>query len=235
MSIINEVECTKVLVLDKRLEWYSQIEKQLKAVGLKPDMFLAGDGYTAKDSDYWFKQYDFQDLGTKYKPPLLPGSIQYATWFNRVNAYNAFYCHNLMMRRALDEGHNNLMIIEDDIMVEEDFLEIVGKCEDFFANNEWDMIYFGAYHKNTTEKITEEILKVKGSGGWHGVLMKKNIMEELVPYSQNPIGPYDWICGQHIHQKYNCYAIYPSVISQRSCYSHVEGHHLDKPSRYMLD
>src|SRR5690349_7310722 len=94
MSIISSIECTKVLCLDKRIEWYQELEKQLKAVGIKPQMFLAGDGYTAKNSGYWHKKYDFQDLSEKYRPPILPGSITYATWFNRVNAYNAFYCHN---------------------------------------------------------------------------------------------------------------------------------------------
>ena len=74
-------------------------------------------------------------------------------------------------------------------------------------------------------------MKLHGSGGWHGVLLRKKIMEELV--NAIPIGPYDWQMGEFYHNRYNCYGIYPSIISQKSGFSYVENSNLDKPSRYI--
>ena len=71
---------------------------------------------------------------------------------------------------------------------------------------------------------------MNGGGGFHAVIITRYVAEILLTF--DAIGPYDWICGQYLHDTVDCYAIYPAVINQISGYSFVENSSLVKPSRY---
>jgi hypothetical protein len=66
-------------------------------------------------------------------------------------------------------------------------------------------------------------------GGTHGVLISRNILDWAVKL--RPIGPFDWIFSL-AQPQLQCYVIYPSIITQRSGFSYIEGGMLDKPDRY---
>jgi len=225
------------LILDKRFDkWHNiliNIEKYFKVT---PQLFLAGDGKTYHDAFY-----SHVDVTTK--PPFYPNySTTYATWWNKPHAYNAFLCHQKIIKKAIENNVNNVLILEDDLQIEKDFDIIFEAVEPNIPQN-WDMIYFGAYHNGQTTKIYESpvklfgdtyasILKVRGSAGFHCVLIKNTMFGILSQVK--PLGPLDEICGKYLHNLYNCYAIYPSIVTQEDGYSYIEEQHLTKPDRYTL-
>jgi len=224
--MINIIDIATCLLLDKRTEYWPKIEGDFKKVGISVIPCLVGAGEL-------FPEEMYHHIDTPELPPQYLTTNFYPSWINKPNAFNAFLSHRKMIENAIREDRQNILIIEDDVQVEEDFIEIINKVSPFFESNEWDMIQFGAFHHNNTEKISDNILKTRSSGGWHGVLINKSLFKLL--YSFLPIGPFDWISEQFIQPNFKCYAIYPSIISQRSgLYSYVEGSNLEKPSRFAL-
>lgn len=221
MSILNSINRVICLTLDKRIEIATELKEQCASKCLDVELFIAGGGAKPVKYDY----IDSDDL-----PPRTPYTTTYPTWLNRPNAFNAWQCHREIFKRC--KKGENLLLLEDDSELSDDFNELIEKTNPFFTKNKWDMIYLGCYHFNSKRTDDENVMRMNGGGGFHGVIIKANIIENLLRW--DPIGPYDWITGQYLHQYHPCYAIYPSIINQRSGFSYVEGSNLDKPDRYKL-
>jgi GR25 family glycosyltransferase involved in LPS biosynthesis len=215
-------------MLDTRIDNWSYIQKQCKKyLNQIPQLYLAGDGHL-RIFDCQYSYIDKNEL-----PPRLPSTTSYPTWMT-ARSMNAYNCHMGLLKQAYDDKIEILLMLEDDIIFEEDFSEIWNKCEGFFLNNYWDIILFGAYHnKNTTEYITQNILKITNSGGTHGWLLKPQIVvPKILQYG--PIAPVDTILSQYVQNTLTCYSVYPSIISQKSGFSNLEQSYLNKPSRYHI-
>lgn len=221
MSILNKIDRAICLTLDKRYEIAQELQAQCKEKNIDVELFVAGSGARPLKYNY----IDGDEL-----PPITPYTTNYPTWLARPNAYNAWQSHKGIFEMC--KPNENLLLLEDDSELSEDFDELVAKTDSFFNENPWDMVYFGCYHFNSLDTSSADVKKMNGGGGFHGVLITPKIRDILLTWS--PIGPYDWITGQYLHQYHNCYAIYPSIINQRSGFSFVEGSNLDKPDRYKL-
>jgi hypothetical protein len=226
MKLDKLVDRAVVLTLDKRLDLGRQLQKQVKDnLNIESNIFLAGDGHLSG------AVYDHIDV--KQLPPVYPESIQYATWWQRPNAFNAFLCHNKILSMAYLDNIETLFLMEDDAFIEEDFNEVLEKASVLLDKNKWDVLQLGGYHNKDTWSPTENenVMRIHGSGGWHGIILKRKIIEFLLQFKA--YGPYDWMLGK-FQRDFNCYAIYPSIVSQKDeVFSHVEGSVLKKPSRYI--
>lgn len=222
MSILDKIDRVICLTLDKRYEMALQLKEQVKStLGLNTELFVAGDGKSGLKYD----RIDEREL-----PPMDKNySTTYPTWSARPNAYNAWKCHKAIFEKC--KSNENLLLLEDDSELSEDFHSHVTNVEHFFANNPWDMIYFGCYHHMSIKTEDDSVIRMNGGGGFHGVLITPQIRSILLNWP--PYGPYDWLMGR-LHPYHNCYAIYPSIINQRSGFSFVEGCNLDKPPRDKL-
>lgn len=221
MGIISNIELTKVLLLDKRYHFWPELLGQCQNVNINPEAFIVGRGHNFK--------YDYEDEDDI--PPVLPASTSYPSWW-KSQTYNAWKSHRKIFEECRTKNVNNLLLLEDDAFIESDFKEIVANVEQFFEKNDWDMIYFGCYAQPYTYCSTENknVVRVNGVGGFHGVLMKRVVIDALLNFG--PISPYDEITHKYLHNIFNCYAIHPCIISQRdNIFSEVEGTVLSKPSR----
>lgn len=136
-----------------------------------------------------------------------------------------------MLARAKKEGLEAVLLVEDDIQVMEDFVEIYARVSPELSRLPWDMLYFGSYlDAAKKEEVSPNLLRVQGCAGWHAVAIRNRLFGpfSLLP----PYGPMDWMTAEYAHPHLQVYAIHPSIIVQKSGYSHVEGGHLTKPSRY---
>ena len=206
------------LVLDKRIDMWNGLDEECQRHGILAEPFFCGCGDD--------KDIEYDHIDTEESPPVLPRSTSYPTWWNRPNAYNAWQCHKKILQRARADGTQSLLLLEDDSIFESDFHDVMKGAS--LENWQFDMLYLGWYSNghlhNTPNK---HVMAMRGGGGFHGVILNRRIIELLA--AVDPIGPYDWICGQIHHKKMNCYAIYPDVITQQDGHSYVEGHHLTKP------
>lgn len=210
------------LYLDSRLANYDRINYIIPH-----EKFICGKGL---DSNV---QYDHVDV--EYGPPIFPNSIQYQTWYVRNNAYNAWLCHKKIFERFYNDPAipDTILLLEDDIEFMEDYENIVNLIEEKIVGRNWDMLYFGCYQNGKSEPTNHPNIRVmNGGGGFHCVAMKRHIVEELLSY--RALGPYDYLAGKYLHNKYKCLAVYPTVVNQSDGYSSVEGHNLTKPSFWQV-
>jgi GR25 family glycosyltransferase involved in LPS biosynthesis len=226
MNLLNEIfgiYNAYCLILDKRIDNWKDIHSQFLTKGLNVQRFLVGNGSL---------QEEYCHVDTPELPPAFSESINYETWWKTPNPYNAWISHRKIIGKSLAEGFDHVLILEDDVFIEDDFDEVLSKTKQFFKDHKWDAVYFGGYHNPNSWKFTtnDNVIKLAGSGGWHAVCLTRPIMEKLMTLP--PIGPYDWTMGKYLHQQYDCFAIYPSIISQQSGFSWVEMGNLEKPSRY---
>lgn len=215
------------LTLDKRLKYVeSYIVPEFKRrLNIDVELFIAGDGLSVQ------RPYNYIDDNMQL-PCRLAKSTTYPTWFNRPNAYNAWKCHRAIFEKFILDGDDKFLLLEDDVFIQEDFEEILGNNLDDVVLD-YDMLYLGSYNASKRGILQyPNILRLpmlSDAGGFHAVILNKTVVKRLLELP--PYGPYDWMASTYIHGNYECYAIWPSIISQKDGYSFVEGHDLIKPSR----
>lgn len=213
-------EKISVLILDKRIHHKNRIEKEFAEKKLiQPEFFIAGDGkHNLK--------YDIVDV----IPENISGS--YESFNSRQNSYNAFVSFKKIIARAKQEGVDILTICEDDVTLLDNFNEIEAKAKEQLANlPEWDMLYYCANHYwKPTFQIAENILSLRGSGGFQFVKIKNKMFDEFLRLPIN--NPIDDMAANHFHPIYNCYAIWPNIAIPLPGYSFCEGHEYDNTELY---
>lgn len=219
---------TICLTLDKRVDYcYDYIQPEFKKrFNIDVEMFLAGKGG---------KSYIYDHIDTDFLPPTLVGSINYPTWHERPNAYNAWKCHREIFLRFIRTKEEYLLLLEDDVFIEDDAEEIIGDdLENLIKTYNADMVYLGSYNATKHGRLEApnilSLPRLSGVGGFHAVIMNRNIVRELLDFGKT--GPFDWQAAKSIHGNgFRCLAVTPSVITQRDGFSYVEGHELKKPDR----
>lgn len=223
--ILDQINVAHCLTLDERIEELPRIKKEWAKHNVWVEPFIAGKGKKLSRS-----LYDHIDIPEK--PPILPLSTNYPTWRNGENAYNAWLSHRKIFEKFIQSELPILFLLEDDIEISDDFEEILTSVTPYLETIGWDALYLGAYHREGTWVPTEHknLIRICGSAGFHSLLLKKHVVEALLEL--DPLGPFDELASRFLHGRFNCYSIFPSVVNQKSGFSHVEQSFLNKPDRY---
>lgn len=218
-----KIDKTVCLTLDKRYNQGLLIQQQAKQLGINVQLFVTGDG----NLDVPYNRNNVQSL-----PPNLNRSTSYPTWWASHRPYNCRLSQKTIIKQAIDEHVNTLLLLEDDVKFETDFSEILHKVIPSLDMLEWDALYLGCFAKNPKPTDNPHLYRLGGSGGgFHGIIMKRNIMKLLIEIPD--YGPSDWLLEQY-HHLYNCYMVYPSIVTQMDGFSWIESQNLVKPSRYSI-
>ena len=209
MGFIDNIEMSLCLTLDNEesSNMFDMIHSNfLEVADIWIDKFLVGTD--CKDVD---------EL-----PPVHADSVKRKSWTDRTNAYNAYRAHRAMIERAVDEGVENLLIVEDDAVLRPAYFEwVVSEASLFLDSNPWDMIYLGSYYrKHGSIEVASNVIRLSGETGWHCVLLNRTMFGKLLDLPV--LGPMDWMCSQTIHGSHMCYGLTPSVSLQLETYSNIE-------------
>tara|TARA_Y100000310_G_scaffold344177_1_gene455549 strand:+ start:134 stop:889 length:756 start_codon:yes stop_codon:yes gene_type:complete len=215
----SDIDKAICLCLDTRQEHWLELEEDLGNVGIKMERFIAGDGKTLDC------EYDVID--TNETPPKMTGSVGYSSWWTRPNAYNAFKCHIKMFEKALEDGCERVLMLEDDAILTNDFEK---HLKNVVVGN-WDALYLGWYQSDKTEfhvhgdpraGTGEHYFSAKYIGGLHGMVVDKSMLPTLV--EAPPLGPMDHLMGTRLCNNFNYRIVTPQIILQKpAVYSEVEG------------
>src|SRR3954467_15392248 len=80
-------------------------------------------------------------------------------WIHTAGAYGCLLSHVHVVRNARDAAASSVLIFEDDAVFDPQFKE---KFASFVQElpSDWDMLYFGALHKDEPVKISEHIGRI---------------------------------------------------------------------------
>jgi len=222
--ILDNINLAMCLTLDERIEELQRIKMEWHKFGVWVEPFIVGKGNKLNK-----RLYDHIDIDKK--PPVYTNSTNYPTWW-KPNTYNAWLSHRKIFERFIQSELSILLLLEDDSFIEEDAKDILEDVSPYLDTIGWDMLYLGSYPNpgSWTPTQHKNIIRLCGAGGFHSVIMKDYVVKQLLEF--DPIGPYDNLAGRYLHDRFNCYGIYPSIVSQKSGFSFIEESELQKPNRW---
>ena len=128
--------------------------------------------------------------------------------------------HLEVCRIALERNYKNILILEDDTEIIQDF----NKIHEYSSQieNNYDMLYFAGSHLGIKQQVTSNIIKIFGSYTTGSYLIKEEAMRyfinNIVSYSKEV----DVFYAQDLQKKFNCYCTQPHVTKQRDGYSDIQ-------------
>jgi len=226
---VNKAYC---LCVDKRKEHWLDLKQQCESKGLEFNRFLVGKGelFDIKEYDRIDTQIPTSNFRWGYGGHL-KDSFE-ATYEKITHHYNAFLSHQEMARKALEDGDEKVLFLEDDAYFTERFDEVAEKIKPDIENIEYDMLYLAWWIGNEGDQFNEDIEKIwkeKGDaaisrahriGGLHGVIISRRILDIITRL--DAVDPIDSQLSKFFHNKIKSYFVAPKIIHDKGIFSECE-------------
>ncbi len=124
-----------------------------------------------------------------------------------------------LFKECLDNGTKEILVFEDDVR----FLQDPTPVMDNLVKNipAWDLLYLGCNLPDpAVVKAGEPFVKISRAYATHAVAYSENAMRHILAKTLQL--PFDVLLADQIQPKFNCYATYPMLCSQRDGYSNIE-------------
>jgi glycosyl transferase, family 25 len=181
---IDETFPYKVCInLDRRLKRWQQMERKFARHGIHSVFrFPAIDGDEIKLPENW---------------PHTPG------------AYGCLRSHVEVVRKARDLGVASVLIFEDDVAFDDDFEE---KFATGIADlpSDWDMLFFGALHKEEPIRITENLARITQANSTFACALRSTVFEAFIELNSDTQEVLD-NNSLVLQQRFNCYCFMPHL------------------------
>ncbi len=116
------------------------------------------------------------------------------------------------------KGHNNIVFFEDDFELTKGWESVLTDAWKDLPSD-WDLLYLGANLTRSPQKITNNLVKIRGAWCFHAVVISpKFVKYALANYDINRRVVWDeWIRTEAVKRKF--YMTYPMISYQRASYS----------------
>lgn len=211
-----------ILALDKRKDLWRVLREDCNKRNWDTRAYIVGSG---TDSEL---RYDSID------PLAISPSWRYASGVSAYRHYCAFVSHQKIIRMALSNGWNNILLLEDDSYLLHDRLDKI-LPEIAYEIPQYDLIYLGWWafemdnhlHAGTNltiEKMYREeekfgLSSIPQCGGFHAVIINKSAYVKLL--SLPPVAPMDYQVNLNSHM-FSRRIVLPKLVHVRSTYSYCE-------------
>jgi len=191
--------------LDRRTDRKLHMEQQLNKLNLSATRIQAFDGKTIK----WRKEFG---VWSKY-------------W--NEGAFACCLSHRQALTDAYKNGFENILILEDDAVLQDNFFEVLDKAWQELPEN-WHMLYLAANHgakgspsyPTEKDKIGEHLFKLKGSLCSHAIILNKVCYPAILNHLAAPYGPIDVFYSLY-QQFFPCYVCSPGLAKQMAGHSDI--------------
>ena len=169
--------------LDRRLQRWEQMQRKFASHGIhRVCRFPAIDGNEIELPEDW---------------PHTPG------------AYGCLRSHVEVVRKARDHGLSSVLIFEDDVAFDEAFeTKFAAGIADLPAD--WDMLFFGALHKEEPIRITENLARITQANSTFACALRSTVFNAFIELNSNTKEVLD-INSLLLQQKFNCYCFMPHL------------------------
>jgi len=143
-----------------------------------------------------------------------------AHWTHTAGAYGCLLSHVRVVSEARDSGAPNVLIFEDDAVLDPEF-------EDKFSRyikdvpGDWDMLYFGALHKDEPVKVSEHVGRITKANSTYAYALKRTVFDEFIALNARAENVLD-MNSYELQQRFNCYCLMPNLAWVEAEYSDVQ-------------
>lgn len=141
-------------------------------------------------------------------------------WTHTGGAYGCLLSHLQVVREARDSGAANILIFEDDAVLDPEFQE---KFTRFFKEvpGDWDMLFFGALHKDEPVKISEHVGRITKANSTFAYVLRSAVFDEFIALNSQAEHVLD-MNSYLLQQRFNCYCFMPNLAWVEAEYSDVQ-------------
>lgn len=146
----------------------------------------------------------------------MPGSWPYSS-----GAYGCLQSHLAVVREARALGHENILIIEDDVVFADGFHE---QFQERVRNlpADWDMLYFGCLHYEPPEPAAPGFGRLRLSFSTFMYAVRRTVYDAFIFLNQRERYPIDRN-NLFLQKRFRCYCFMPHLAWVDDSYSDAQG------------
>src|ERR1044072_1359660 len=143
-----------------------------------------------------------------------------AGWTHSNGAYGCLLSHVEVVREAQRSNAASLLIFEDDTVLDPDFQS---KFASFSKEvpDDWDMLYFGALHKDEPAQISEHVGRITKANSTYAYALKNTVFDAFIELKERAEHVLD-MNSYILQQRFNCYCFKPNLAWVEAEYSDVQ-------------
>jgi glycosyl transferase, family 25 len=143
-----------------------------------------------------------------------------STWRHTAGAYGCLLSHLHVVQQARELDFESVLIFEDDAVFHPEFTT---KLAAFVADvpSDWDMLYFGALHKDEPFKISGRVCRITKANSTFAYALKRTVFEAFIELNHRAEHVLD-MNAYKLQERFNCYCFVPNLAWVQSAYSDVQ-------------
>jgi glycosyl transferase, family 25 len=192
---INQIFPDKVCInLDRRLERWGQMQHKFQQHGIHAvQRFAAVDGEISTVPTSW------------------PGSA---------GAYGCLLSHLEVVREARRLGLPSILIFEDDVVFDDEFERKFAGCIGQLPAD-WDMLFFGALHKDELLKVSDNIGRITQANSTYAYALRDTVFDAFIELNSKGNEVLD-VNSLVLQKEFNCYCFLPHLAWVEAGYSDAQ-------------
>lgn len=141
-------------------------------------------------------------------------------WTHTAGAYGCLRSHVAVIEEARALNAESVLIFEDDTILDPEFTT---KFASFFAEvpSDWDILYFGALHKDEPVKLSEHIYRITKANSTYAYALKRSVFDAFLELNRRAEHVLD-MNTYELQERFNCYCFVPNLAWVQSEYSDVQ-------------
>lgn len=143
-----------------------------------------------------------------------------AGWTHTAGAYGCLLSHVEVVREARRSNASSVLIFEDDAVLDPDFQNRFAS----FSNEvprDWDMLYFGALHKDEPVKISEHVGRITKANSTYAYALQHTVFDAFIELNARAEHVLD-MNSYVLQERFNCYCFMPNLAWVEAEYSDVQ-------------
>jgi hypothetical protein len=141
-------------------------------------------------------------------------------WIHTPGAYGCLLSHVQVVRNARDAAASSVLIFEDDAVLDPQFKEKFARFSEELPPD-WDMLYFGALHKDEPIKVSEHIGRITKANSTFAYAVRNTVFDEFIELNSRAEHVLD-MNSYRLQKRFNSYCFMPNLVWVESEYSDVQ-------------
>jgi len=132
-----------------------------------------------------------------------------AHWAGTPGAYGCLLSHLEVVREARRLGLPSVLIFEDDVVFDDEFEKKFGDCIQQLPAD-WDMLFFGALHKDELIKVSDNIGRITQSNSTYACALRDTVFDAFIELNSKTNDVLD-VNSLVLQKEFNCYCFLPHL------------------------
>jgi GR25 family glycosyltransferase involved in LPS biosynthesis len=143
-----------------------------------------------------------------------------ANWPSTPGAYGCLLSHLEVVREARRLRLSSILIFEDDVVFDDQFEQ---KFSDYVRElpADWDMLFFGALHKDELIKVSKNIGRITQSNSTYACVLRDTVFDAFIELNSNGDEVLD-VNSLILQKQFNCYCFLPHLAWVEVAYSDAQ-------------